>query len=152
VSLYEPLLFVHVLAAVAWVGGALVVVVVLEVARRSGDRAHVVRMLHYDDRLGPIYYIPAALLVVAAGVGLVLEGPWSFGDGWVLAGIGLLVAAFAVGVAFFLPAGKRLNAAVAAHGAESDEAAARVDRIRTVAWADLALLVAAVFVMTTKPL
>jgi uncharacterized membrane protein len=151
VSLYDLLLFVHVLAAIAWVGGALLVLIVLELARHSGDRAPVIRLLHYDDRMGPIYYIPAAVLVRAAGIGLVLEGPWSFDDGWVLAGIGLLAAAFAVGVAFFLPAGKRLGAAVGSHGPESDEAAAEVDRIRVVAWADLALLVAAVFVMTTKP-
>ena len=150
-SLYEFLLFVHVLGAIAWVGGALAVLVVLELARRSGDRAHAIRALHYDDRMGPIYYIPSALVVLGAGVGLVLEGPWSFGDGWVMAGLALLVAAFAVGAAFFLPAGKRLAAAVDAHGAASDEAAVQVDRIRVVAWADLALLVAAVFVMTTKP-
>jgi uncharacterized membrane protein len=151
VSLYEFLLFVHVLAAIAWVGAALAVLVVLELARRSGDRAHAVRALHYDDRMGLVYYIPATLLVLAAGIGLVFEGPWSFSDGWVVAGLVLLGAAFAVGAAFFLPAGKRLGAAVAAHGAESDEVAAEVDRIRLVAWADFALLVAAVFVMTTKP-
>ncbi len=150
-SLYELLLFVHVLGAAAWVGGAFGVLVVLELAQRSGDRAYVIRLLHYDDRLGPLYYIPAALLVLAAGVGLVLEGPWGFGDGWVVAGIGLLAAAFALGVAFFLPAGKRLGAAVESHGPESDEAAAEVARIRVVAWVDLAVLVAAVFVMTTKP-
>ncbi len=150
-SLYELLLFLHVLGAVAWVGGALVGLVIFEVARRSGDRAHVLQMLHYDDRLAPIYYIPAALIVLAAGIGLVLEGPWSFGDGWVLAGIGLLVAAFAVGLAFFLPAGKRLGEAVSGHGVDSDQVAAALDRIRVITWADLALLVAAIFVMTTKP-
>jgi uncharacterized membrane protein len=151
VSLYELLLFVHVLAAIAWVGGALAVLVVLELARRSGDRAHAIRALHYDDRMGLIFYVPATLVVLAAGIGLVLEGNWSFGDGWIAAGLGLLIAAFAVGVVFFLPAGKRIGAAVEAHGPESDEAAAEVDRIRVVAWADLALLLAAVFVMTTKP-
>jgi uncharacterized membrane protein len=142
---------VHVLAAIAWVGGALVVLVTLEVARRSGDRAHVVRALHYDDRLGLIYYVPAALILLAAGIGLVFEGPWSFGDGWVLAGIGLLVVTLAVGFAFFLPFGKRLSAAVDAYGPDSDQAAAEVDRIRAIAWGDLGLLIAAVFVMTTKP-
>jgi uncharacterized membrane protein len=151
-SLYELLLFVHVLAASAWVGGALLVLVLTEVARRSDDRDYVIRLLHYDDRLGPIFYIPAVVILLAAGIGLVLEGPWAFGDGWVLAGIVLLAAAFLVGIAFFLPAGKRLNAAVSAHGATSDEAAAQAGRIRTVAWADFALLVAAVFVMTAKPL
>ena len=151
-TLYELLLFVHVLAAIAWIGGALYVLLVTELALRARDQEHVVRLLHYDDRLAPLLYIPAGLLVLGAGIGLVLDGPWSMTrDGWILAGLIALVLAFAVGFAFFLPAGKRLNEAVAQFGAGSTEARSRLDRIRLVAWLDLALLVFAVFVMTTKP-
>ena len=150
-SLYELLLFVHVLAAAAWFGGIVIGVLFTELAYRAGDRAQVVRHLYYDDRLAPILYIPAALLVLAAGIGLVLEGPWGFGDGWVIVGLGVVALSFVAGYAVFLPAGKRLGAAVERHGAESDEAVAEFARLRPFVWADLGLLVIAIFVMTTKP-
>jgi uncharacterized membrane protein len=151
-TLYELLLFVHVLAVIAWVGGALYVLLVTEVALRARDQEHVVRLLHYDDKLAPLLYIPAGLIVLGGGIGLVLEGNWHMiDDRWILAGLIALVLAFAVGFAFFLPAGKRLNEAVSQFGAGSPEARRPLDRIRLVAWADLVLLLFAVFVMTTKP-
>lgn len=71
-------------------------------------------------------------------------------DAWTLAGLIALVLAFAIGIAFFLPAGKRLNEAVARSGAGSAEVRQALDRLRVVAWVDLLLLVFAVFVMTTN--
>jgi uncharacterized membrane protein len=88
---------------------------------------------------------------LAAGIGMVLDGPWSFGDGWILAGIALLVATFIVGVGFIVPASKKLAAAVEGAGVESKDVRARLQVLRTVTWIDLGLLVVAMFVMTTKP-
>ena len=150
-TLYELLLFVHVLAAAAWVGAVVFFALVLELAVRADERTLLLRLVAYDDRLAPIFYIPAVALVLAAGVGLVFDGPWTFGDGWVVAGIVLLFAALALGIAFFLPTAKRLHAAVGAGGVESAAAAAELRRYRTLTWVDAALLVAAVFVMTVKP-
>ena len=151
-TLYEFLLFLHVLAAVAWVGGAIYPLLVAELALRARDQEHVLRLLHYDDKLGPIYFIPAVLTVLAAGIGLVLEGNWSMiEDAWILAGLIALLAAFAVGVIFFLPAGKRLSAAAAQYGGGSAVVRQAIDRLRLIAWADLLVLLFAVFVMTTKP-
>lgn len=150
-TLYELLLFVHVLAAAAWVGAVVFVVLVTELALRSNDRSTLVKLVDYDERLAPLLYIPAVLLTLAAGIGLVFDGPWSFGDGWILAGIVLLVAAFIVGVGFIVPASKKLAAAVEGAGVESEDARARLQVLRALTWIDLALLVAAVFVMTTKP-
>ncbi len=150
-SLYEFLLFVHVLAAAVWVGALVFFVFLLEVALRSDDRSLILRMIEYDDRLAPILYIPAVILVLTAGVGLVLDGPWSFTDGWVIAGIVLLLSAFVLGVGFFLPAAKRLRAAVDSAGVESAEVASQLGRYRLLSWADAATLVVAVFVMTVKP-
>jgi uncharacterized membrane protein len=124
---------------------------VLELALRQGDRTLLLRLIEYDDKLAPIFYIPAVLLVLAAGIGLVLDGPWGFGDGWVVAGIILLVGAFVVGVGFVLPVSKRLHTAVADSGPESAATGAALARFRTLTWIDAAVLVAAVFVMTAKP-
>jgi len=150
-TLYELLLFVHVLAAAAWFGAVAFVVLVMELALRSGDRNALLRLIEYDDRLAPILYIPAVILVLTAGIGLVFDGPWSFGDGWIIAGLCLLVAVFVLGVGFNLPAAKRVRSAVEATGVESAEVRARLQSFRMLSWIDLVLLVAAVFVMTTKP-
>ncbi len=148
---YELLLFVHVLAAAAWVGAVFFVVLVFELALRSADRDWLLKLTEYDDRLAPILYIPAVLLVLTAGIGLVLDGPWNFGDGWVLAGLGLLVSVFVLGVGFIVPAGRRVKAAVKEGGVESAEFHARLQVFRALSWLDLGLLVVAMFVMTTKP-
>jgi uncharacterized membrane protein len=150
-TLYELLLFVHVLAAAAWVGGVLAFAFVLELALRAQERSLLLRLIAYDDRLAPIFYIPALVLVLAAGVGLVLDGPWSFGDGWVIAGIVLLASAFVLGIGFFLPTAKRLHAALDSGGVDSAEVVGELRTYRTLTWIDAAILVAAVFVMTTKP-
>ena len=151
VTRYELLLFVHVLAAAAWFGAVVFVVLVTELALRSNDRNALLRLIEYDDRLAPILYIPAVILILTAGIGLVLDGPWSFGDGWVIAGLILLVGIFIVGVGFILPAAKKVKAAVEASGVESTEARARLQTLRLITWLDLGLLIVAMFVMTTKP-
>ena len=150
-TVYEALLFVHVLAAVTWVGGALMHVALMSLARRSGEREHMVWLLRYDDRLGPLLYLPAGLVVLAAGIGLTLEGPWQFDDGWIIAGLVLFGLALFGGAAFFIPAGRRLHRAAAAHGETSDEVMRLVQLIERVAVVDLLVLVAAIYVMTAKP-
>ena len=150
-TLYELLLFLHVLAAATWVGAVVFFVFVLELALRANDRSLLLRLIEYDDRLAPILYIPAVAIVLGAGIGLVLDGPWSFGDGWVLAGLALLLGALALGIVFFMPTAKRLRAAVDAGGLESNEASKQLATYRTLALVDAAILVAAVFVMTAKP-
>jgi len=150
-TLYELLLFVHVLAAAAWVGAVVFVVLVTELALRANDRSTLVKLVDYDERLAPLLYIPAVLLTLAAGIGLVFDGPWSFGDGWILAGIVLLVATFILGVGLIVPASKKLATAVEGAGVEAEDARARLQVLRALTWIDLGLLVAAVFVMTTKP-
>jgi uncharacterized membrane protein len=150
-TLYEALLFVHVFAAVLWIGSATLHVVLMQLARRSGEREQMLTLMRYDDRLGPTYYLPLALIALGAGIGLVLEGDWGFDRSWVIAGLALFAIALIVGLAFFIPAGKRLNEAVEAHGPKSDQAFAVVRQVEVVATLDLLLLYAAIFVMTVKP-
>lgn len=150
-SLYELLLFVHALAAAAWFGAALLSVVLMEVAGRAQDTAWIVRFGEFDETLAKVLFIPSALLVLITGVALVFDGPWSFtDDGWVLAGLVLLAAIFAVGLGTIVPAGKKL-AALGASGAAPTEVRGQLRKLRVLSWLDVALLAVAVFVMTTKP-
>jgi uncharacterized membrane protein len=151
VSLYEGLLFVHVLGAVAWVGAVILGAFLYETAVRADDRGWLLRWLEHDERVTPVLYLPAVGFVLLAGIGLVLEGPWSFGDGWVVAGLLLLFAAAAVGGLAFSPVMRKLRAAVETSGLDSAEVGERIRGLRPLVWLDVSLLVAAVFVMTVKP-
>lgn len=148
---YELLLFVHILAAAAWFGAVVAFVFVGELMLRAKDRATLIRLIEYDDHLAPILYIPAVILVLAAGIGLVLDSPFEFGDGWIIAGLVLVVGIFVLGVGFILPAAKRVKAAVETSGLESDVVRDRIQTFRLLSWLDLGLLAVAIFVMTTKP-
>ena len=150
-SRYELLLFVHILAAAAWFGAALLSLVLFEVASRADDTPWLVRFGEYDDKLARFLFIPSAILTLVAGLALVFDGPWSFSeDGWVIAGLVLLFAIFGLGLGLFLPASTKLAALV-----EADASAAvvqeQIGKLRMLSWIDVGLLAAAIFFMTTKP-
>ena len=150
-SLYEGLLFVHVLAAAAWFGAALLSLALVELAARGGDSGLVVAFGEYDDDLAKFLFIPAALVTLVAGIALVFEGPWDWTrDGWTLAGLVLLVGIFALGLGVIVPAGNKLKQ-LGAEGAAEPELRAQIDRYRRLSWIDVGLLALAIFLMTTKP-
>ena len=150
-TLYEALLFLHIVGAIAWIGGATAHIALMAVAKRSEGRETLVTLLRLDDRLGPVFYLPAGLVVLLAGIGLVLEGDWGFDQGWVIAGLVLLGLAYVGGAAYFIPAGRRLHRIVESEGATSDAAMRHVAQIERVAVVDLLVLLAAVYVMVAKP-
>ena len=150
-SLYELLLFVHVLAIAAWYGAALLSLVLVELAARAGDRAGVLKLGEWEERVANLLYIPSSLVALVTGLGLTFDGPWSFSeDGWIIGGLVIFVAVFVLGVALIVPAGKKLKS-LATAGAAEVELDTQIRRVRTLSIIDLALLTVAIFLMTVKP-
>jgi uncharacterized membrane protein len=150
-TLYEFLLFVHVLAAAAWYGAALLILMLVSLMSRARDREGVLRLGHYEDLLANLLFIPSSLVALGVGVWLVLEGPWSFGgDGWVAAGLGIWVAIFILGIGVIVPAGKKLKRLGESDAPEA-ELDAQIRVVRNLSWIDVVLLTAAIFIMTVKP-
>jgi uncharacterized membrane protein len=150
-TLYEALLFAHILGAVVWIGGAAMHVALVALAKRSGNREDVVKLVGWDDRLGLPVYVPAALLVLLAGIGLVEEGGWGWDQPWVIAGLVLIGVAIIGGAAFYIPTGRRIQEAVAEEGPGSERAARLIDNLERVARLELLLFATAIYVMTAKP-
>ncbi len=139
------------LAAAGWYGAALLSLVLTELAARAGDRAGVLKLGEYEDRVAKLLFIPAALVTLASGIALVFEGPWSWGDdGWVIAGLVLFAALFVFGIALIVPAGKKLKE-LAASAAPEPALDAQIRTLRTLSIFDVALLTVAIFFMTVKP-
>ena len=149
-SLYDWLLFLHIVAAMVWVGGLVALVAFGTHALRSGDRDAVARFVGSLRVVGPFVLAPASSLVLAFGIWLVIDSPaWGFGQTWIWLAVALVAAAVLVGA---LVLGRSALAAErAVNAGDHAEAATQLRRwswgIRLI----LLLLVVATWDMVFKP-
>ncbi len=144
---YEFLLFVHVACAVIWIGGGFLLQVYGMIELRSGDTAALARFAGNAGRIGERLFIPASLLVVLAGIGLMIEGPWSWGDLWVVFALVTFAGSFAVGAGLLGPTAKQIEIV----GPETEEGQRLIRKVFAILRVDLLFLFAIVFAMTVKP-
>ena len=149
-ALYDWLLFLHVLAAMVWLGGGVMLAVIALRAVGDSDPAAVRRFTTTMRATAPFVLAPATVAVLGFGVGLVVDtDAWDFGQLWVQLGLVLFAAAFLIGAAW-----QSRTATAATHAAErGDDGEARRQLRRWLAGYALIvlLLVVAVWDMTTKP-
>ncbi|MDQ3953696.1 MAG: DUF2269 domain-containing protein [Actinomycetota bacterium] len=149
-TLYELLLFVHILAAAVWVGGAVMLKVQSAHALKS-DPNRAAELALETERVGTTLLMPASLALLAGGLWLVFEGDWGFGPLWIKLGLGIYVVSAVSGAVLLGPLYKQVGELRTERGPGDAEVTARLQRISNLSWIDLVLLVAAVFVMTVKP-
>ena len=144
---YEFLLFVHVLGAVVWLGGAFFIQIYAITVTRGGDPEEMGRFAGRAGQLSERLFIPASLLVILAGVGLMIEGSWDWGQLWVVFALVTFGASFLTGALVLGPLAKKIPVA----GPETPEGQALIRRIFMISRVDLAFMYAIVFAMTVKP-
>ena len=144
---YEFLLFVHVTAAVIWLGGGFTFQMYGAVVRRGGDADELARFAGRAGVLGERMFVPASLVVVLAGVGLMFEGNWDWGRLWVVFALVTFAASFVTGLFVITPIAKRIPVVGPATPAGQE----LIRRLFSVLRIDLAYMYAIVFAMTVKP-
>jgi uncharacterized membrane protein len=150
-SSYELLLFVHVLAAVVWVGGALSLQVLAIRAERSPDAGRVANFATEAEWVGSRVFLPASLVLLLAGIGLTFEGDWGFTTPWVLLGLIAYGLSALTGSLFLGPESGRIGRMITEVGPQDPDVIARIKRIFVVSRIELAVLLLIVFDMTVKP-
>ncbi len=150
IDAYTGLKFVHVLAAVVWVGGAVATNIIGTRIRATGDGTRLAAFGRDTEWLGTHLYLPASLVVLVFGILTALKGHYSFGKPWLLIGIAGVVATAITGSAFLGPELKRIAGVVDARGANDPEAVRRLSRLIAVARIDLVVLLFVIFAMVTK--
>jgi putative copper export protein len=145
----EPwLLFLHVLGAVAWVGGGLTIILVAMATMRRADPAAVADFGRTMAYVGPRLFAPSVAIVAITGVWMVLTiSAWDFTQLWVLIGIGCLVVAFGIGAGYIA----RIGIALGRPTADETQAATLLRRWINAYLVVLAVLVVAIWDMTVKP-
>jgi uncharacterized membrane protein len=148
---YELLKFVHVAAAIVWVGGGATIQFFALRTLWSGDPGRMAAFARDVDWIGNRFYVPSALLVIVLGLVLVWDGPYELGMTWIWLSLVLFAVTFVAGAAFFGPEAKRIGNQIDAEGAESPAVQARIARLVKLSRIDLVLLFVIVFLMVTKP-
>lgn len=148
---FTILKFVHVLAAIVWVGGAIFVQIYATSALRSADPAELGFFARRVAVLGQRVFMPASIVVLAVGVWMVAITPFDFTDLWIVIGIGGIVATALTGAILVGPEAGRVGKLLETEGPEVPGVQERIRRIFVISRVDLIVLVLVVFDMVIKP-
>jgi uncharacterized membrane protein len=150
-TLYEFLVFVHVVMIVIWVGGSAALQVFALRATRTNDPVALARFSSDAEWIGLRVFMPASLLVVIFGIWAAIEGNRDFGKAWISIGFAAVVFSFFLGMAFLGPESGRIKHLVVERGPDDPDVARRTRRILLLSRIELVVLIIAIWAMVTKP-
>jgi uncharacterized membrane protein len=148
--MYEFLLAVHLLCAVIWVGGGVMMHVFGRLATKEGPERELV-FTRDSIRLGNIIFAPLSVVLLITGVLLVEEVGYSYGDLWITLGFTGFLTSFVLGIVYYPRAGRRYEQVAAGDGPGSPAAQAVYRRTATVNMVELTVLLLVVIDMAVKP-
>lgn len=112
-DIYLIFKFLHVLTAVAWVGGGMTLLFHSILAVRARGEMETLKTLDTMNNLGKTWFVPASLLTVVFGaITTTLGGMWL--DLWVLLGLVGFASTFFTGLLFLEPTGRQIAEHLAA--------------------------------------
>jgi uncharacterized membrane protein len=150
-SFEEFLAFIHVVASIVWVGGAIGFEYTAHGAVKRGDDESMKLLARDADRIGVIFGISSAL-VLGFGIWAVVDRSYiSFADTWIWLSLVITGVLFMMGPLFFMPNAKRLIADSETKGGTHPDVVTRAKRVLTVAHLDSAAALFVVYLMVVKP-
>jgi uncharacterized membrane protein len=144
-------LFLHILAAVLWVGGGVTMHVFGQLARKSGDRVRMLQFARDASWIGPRMYAPLSVVLLICGIVLVNKESLDMSETFVSIGLAGWVVSLLLGVLYYTRAQRKMEAVVASDGLESDGFLAQYRQVMFVNIAEQLMLMLIVFDMTWKP-
>jgi uncharacterized membrane protein len=149
-DLYDWLLFLHVVAAMVWLGGGILLAALAARVLRDRDTAAISGFIANLRVIGPAILAPASVAVVGLGVWMVLNSSaWDFGQFWIQLGLALFAGAFLIGAGYLSRAA--IGAERAAGDGKADEAIRHLTRWSWGYRAVVLLLLVATWDMIFKP-
>ena len=144
-------LFIHIAAAVVWVGGGSLLSLMGHRAITAGDRDRTRVVVQEAAFLGQRLFIPASLVVLIMGMLLVADGPWEF-DLWVALGLAGFLATAVTGAAVLGPRAEKIAHMIEeAGGTYTDAADVQARKLLTLARIDVVVLFLVIADMALKP-
>ena len=148
--IYEYLLALHILMAVIWVGGGFAGQVLISRMQKADPDRMVKTALDFEW-IGTHIYLPASLVLLLSGIGMVIEGQWGFTTPWVLIGLGGFAATIVTGAGFAGPQTKKVHALIEQKGINDPGVQVAMERLFLISRIDLVVLILVVVDMAIKP-
>jgi uncharacterized membrane protein len=148
---YLLLKFLHILGAIAWIGGLLTLVVLNARMGREGDAAVVASLGRQSEDLGRSVLGPAMLVTLLAGLGAAGVARFPFSSLWIVWGIVGFISSIIVGVLLVQRAAGELESAAREAGTADPRLAGLRSRLIALNAVNLLLLVSIVAAMVFKP-
>ncbi|MGC4077525.1 MAG: DUF2269 family protein [Rubrivivax sp.] len=145
---YTVFKFLHVAAAMAWIGGGVTLFAMGMFAESRKDEAEMMRVLGSVGVMANRWFVPASLLTLVFGLAMAALGNL-WGDAWVVLGLAGFAATFVTG--HFVLRLKAMEAGRLMGDGKLAEAAAVGRKLMQVAKFDYTMLVTVVAVMVFKP-
>ncbi|HSM00985.1 MAG TPA: DUF2269 family protein [Acidimicrobiia bacterium] len=149
---YELFKFLHVVGAIAWVGGGIGLTILGRRLVAAKDHSALKSINDLGKALGNWLFIPASALTIIFGVAMVFDSPAiEFTDLWILIGFGGIIASGAVEGMIGQRAGREFATAIEQHGPGSARATAASKRMMLGGTLDVLLLLVVVWAMVVRP-
>ena len=150
-SYYEVLLALHIAGAVIWVGGGTALTIIGSRFAHVGDAKALKGLFQQAGWLSTRIFTPVSLLVLVLGILLVIEGPWSFDQLWIVLGLAGFAATFFTGFFLLMPRAAAISDLIAREDGTSAEAASAIRELFLLTRIDYAVLFIVVLDMALKP-
>ncbi len=147
----DALLIIHILAIAAWIGGSIMNGVInMRVAAAGSVEGNAV-LARSTVKLGMVFYMPAAIVTLLSGIGLIIasDDAYSWGAPWVSFGFLAVIVAAILGPVKFLPLSEQIAAGYEAGDVEAAQKASK--DIAMWSSVNTLILVVALALMVIKP-
>lgn len=148
--MYQVLVYIHIVSAVIWVGGAFAIQALAIVVSRSEDPMELPRLARNLEIIGSRVFLPAGIALFVSGALMTIQ-QWSFGNTWIAVSVGLFILSALAGAIYLGPRAKRVAALFEAEGPSSTDARAILGRLFVVSRLELVSFAVIIALMVFKP-
>lgn len=148
--MYEFLLFIHVLAAVIWVGGGITVNIFGSKLVKENNPETLAGFARQTAFIGSRVYAPVSALLFVVGVLMVLDR-WDFKDLWIAIGVAGFLYSFVTGAAILGPLSGRTAKLISASGADDPQVRKNISKLFLLGRIEIMVMILVIAAMTLKP-
>lgn len=149
-TFFDFLRFLHIAAAILWVGGGIVIALGAEFARHRRGPASMFAIVDLAALMGPRFFVPVSFLTLATGIVAAWFGP-GFAQTWVMFGLAGSATTFMIGLFIIKPRSEDIAALMAGAQADDTVILAKTRDLMTLARFDHLILLLVVASMVLKP-